>query len=116
VLTRAGTAPLQINGRAAMIGLLCAINGEVYGRGHPSTPEQFHSLGGGLAFLFVAGVMTVATFAPDIQRAVGAEYESSGAVARIDYTSNPATRSMGIFTPKAEMTNGRAASACPAAR
>ena len=93
-----------------MIGFVAALNAEINYRGHPSTPEQFHSLGGGLAFCFIAALMTVATFAPDIQRAVGAEYEESGAVARVEYTSDPASRgAMGIFTHKAEQTNGRAA-------
>ena len=93
-----------------MVGFIAALSGEIYGRGHPSTVDQFHSLGGGLGFCFIAALMTVATFAPDIQRAVGAEYEESGAVARVEYTSDPASRgAMGIFTHKAEQTNGRAA-------
>jgi hypothetical protein len=93
-----------------MIGFIAAVAGEMNSRGHPSTPDQFHSLGGALGFLFVAGLMTVATFAPDIQRAVGADYEESGAVAKVAYTSDPTSRGdMGIFTVKAERTNGRAA-------
>ena len=93
-----------------MVGFLCALSGEINGRGHPSLPDQFHSLGGGLAFAFVAGLLTVATFAPDIQKAVGADYEASGAVAAVSYNSDPASRGdVGIFTVAAERTNGRAA-------
>ena len=93
-----------------MVGFILAIHNEVHGRGHPMLSQQFHSLGGGLAFLFVSGLLTVATFAPDIQRAVGADYEATGAVARAAYTSDPASRpSWGPFTLKGEQTNGRAA-------
>ena len=93
-----------------MVGFVAAVNGELHYRAHPSLPEQLGSLGGGLAFLFVAGLLTVATFAPDIQRAVGAEYEASGAVAAAPFTSDPASRpKMGVFTLEAEKTNGRAA-------
>ena len=93
-----------------MVGFVLAIHNEVHARGHPSLAQQFHSLGGGLAFIFVAGLLTVATFAPDIQRAVGADYEETGAVARAAYTSDPASRpQFGPFTLKGEQTNGRAA-------
>ena len=93
-----------------MVGFVLAIHNEVHARGHPMLAQQFHSLGGGLAFIFVAGLLTVATFAPDIQRAMGADYEETGAVSRAAYTSDPASRPQwGPFTLKGEQTNGRAA-------
>jgi len=95
-----------------MVGFVLAIHNEVHARGHPMLAQQLHSLGGGLAFVFVAGLLTVATFAPDIQRVFGADYETraTGAVAVAAYTSDPASRPLfGPFTLKGEQTNGRAA-------
>ena len=93
-----------------MVGFVLAIHNEVHARGHPMLAQQFHSLGGGLAFITLAGLLTVATFAPDIQRAVGADYEDTGAVSRVEYNSDPASRPVfGPFTLKGEQTNGRAA-------
>ena len=83
-----------------MVGFVLAIHNEVHRRGHPMLAQQFHSLGGGLAFIFVAGLLTVATFAPDIQRAVGADYEGTGAVARATYTSDPSVLAVRAVTPK----------------
>ena len=44
---------------------------------------------------------------PNIRAAIGNEY--SGAVDKVNYTSDPKSKELGPFTAAAELTNGRAA-------
>ena len=91
-----------------MLAFVAAVDVEITGRMHPSSLDQFHSVGGVAAFLFVSVGLTVATFMPEIKRVVDADYQN--AVGGYTYTSDPASReAIGPFTAAAEMMNGRAA-------
>ena len=87
-----------------MIAFVAAVGAETSFR-HPSLAAQWSSPVGFVSFLFLSGLVTVATFAPAFRAAIGAEY--AGAVDAVDYTTDPRTKSLGPFTAAAEQTNGR---------
>ena len=68
---------MQINGRAAMVAFVSAVGAEISSRQHLSVTDQFHSVGGFCSFLLVSAVITVATFMPEIRKAVGSDYEDA---------------------------------------
>merc|ERR1711959_32089 len=83
-----GWAPEVINCRAAMIAFVAAMGAEM--QSHETFFAQFHDHV--FSLVFASLLITVASFMPSMQNAD-------------NYTSKPS----GIFTPEAELTNGRAA-------
>ena len=87
-----GWAPEVINCRAGMIAFVAAMGAEM--QSHETFFAQFHDHV--FSLVFASLLITVASFMPSMQNAD-------------DYTSKPSSKPYGIFTPKAELTNGRAA-------
>ena len=87
-----GWAPEVINCRAGMIAFVAAMGAEM--QSHETFFVQFHDHV--FSLVFASLLITVASFMPSMQNAD-------------NYTSKPSSKPYGIFTPEAELTNGRAA-------
>ena len=90
----AGWAPEVINCRAGMIAFVSALGAEVNAYNHPSFASQAHDHV--FSVVFASVLITAATFMPAMQN-------------EKNYTSKPSSKPYGIFTPEAELTNGRLA-------
>eukprot|EP00877_Chromochloris_zofingiensis_P009433 jgi/Chrzof1/4743/Cz14g24190.t1_ELIP3[v5.2] len=96
VMGFAGYAPEVVNGRAAMIGFMAAISGEL--NNGESVFAQTVSGGAGAAGL-VIGAVLLASFAPAIRQV---SWERM-------FGKDKSPANWGPFTPDAELRNGRAA-------
>ena len=89
-----GWAPEVINCRAGMIAFVAALGAEFQSYNHETFGAQLHNHVFSLVFASV--LITAATFMPSMQNAD-------------KYTSKPSSKPYGVFTPEAELTNGRLA-------
>eukprot|EP00239_Pterosperma_sp_CCMP1384_P005092 CAMPEP_0197847342 /NCGR_PEP_ID=MMETSP1438-20131217/5748_1 /TAXON_ID=1461541 /ORGANISM="Pterosperma sp., Strain CCMP1384" /LENGTH=183 /DNA_ID=CAMNT_0043459231 /DNA_START=87 /DNA_END=638 /DNA_ORIENTATION=+ len=88
-----GFAPETINGRLAQLGFVAGLGAEITTGESFTTQFQSHPV----AFGFACGLITLASFMPNMQGAT-------------EYTSNPdSVITSGPFTADAEKLNGRAA-------
>jgi len=93
--------PELINGRAAMVGFVLALGGELSGH---SVREQFFSPGGFFAALFIAASVTAASLAPAALNKAPLEESFPDEVGSYSSELLPT-----FWTPIAEKLNGRAA-------
>ena len=89
-----GWAPEVINCRAGMIAFVAALGAEFQSYNHETFGAQLHNHV--FSLVFASLLITAATFMPSMQNAD-------------KYTSKPSSKPYGVFTPEAELTNGRLA-------
>jgi len=89
-----GWAPEVINCRAGMIAFVAALGAELQSYNHETFGAQLHNHV--FSLVFASLLITAATFMPSMQNAD-------------KYTSKPSSKPYGVFTPEAELTNGRVA-------
>lgn len=90
----AGWAPEVINCRAGMVAFVAAMGAELQSYNHETFGAQLHDHV--FSLVFASLLITAASFMPSMQNAE-------------KYTSKPSSKPYGIFTPEAEITNGRMA-------
>ena len=90
----AGWAPEVINCRAGMVAFVAALGAELQSYNHETFGAQLHDHV--FCLVFASLLITAASFMPSMQNAE-------------KYTSKPSSKPYGIFTPEAEITNGRMA-------
>ncbi|CAL6383719.1 unnamed protein product [Bathycoccus prasinos] len=90
----AGWAPEVINCRAGMVAFVAAMGAEMQSYNHETFGAQLHDHV--FSLVFASLLITAASFMPSMQNAE-------------KYTSKPSSKPYGIFTPEAEITNGRMA-------
>lgn len=90
----AGWAPEVINCRAGMVAFVAAMGAELQSYNHETFGAQLHDHV--FSLVFASLLITAASFMPSMQNAE-------------KYTSKPSSKPYGVFTPEAEITNGRMA-------